>query len=78
VVCPTARRADQVREVLAALDARMEQAGLRLHTVQTKIVSCKDRKRRLSRERGRLPSPGIGKTSGVVGDCRAPFCGSPE
>jgi RNA-directed DNA polymerase len=33
--------------VRAALSDRMEEAGLRLHPGKTKIVYCKDRKRRL-------------------------------
>jgi RNA-directed DNA polymerase len=40
----------QAKEVLAALAARMEEVGLRLHPAKTKIVYCKDRKRRLSHE----------------------------
>src|SRR2546427_393524 len=45
--CATGR---QAREVLAALAARMEEVGLRLHPAKTKIVYCKDRKRRLEHE----------------------------
>ena len=44
VHCVTERQALQVR---AALSDRMEEAGLRLHPGKTKIVYCKDRKRRL-------------------------------
>jgi RNA-directed DNA polymerase len=44
VHCATER---QARHVLAALDARMTEVGLRLHPEKTKIVYCKDRKRRL-------------------------------
>jgi RNA-directed DNA polymerase len=43
VHCRTLR---QAREVLAALHARMEQVGLRLHSDKTKIVSCRDDARR--------------------------------
>ena len=44
VHCVTERQALQVR---AALSDRMEAVGLRLHPGKTKIVYCKDRKRRL-------------------------------
>jgi RNA-directed DNA polymerase len=54
--CPFERYADdavvhcrtlrQAREVLAALTARMEQVGLRLHPGKTKIVYCRDENRR--------------------------------
>ena len=54
--CPFERYADdavvhcvsrrQAREVLAAIAERMEQVGLRLHPDKTKIVYCKDGKRR--------------------------------
>jgi RNA-directed DNA polymerase len=47
VHCATERQAE---EVLAALAARMEEVGLRLHPAKTKIVYCKDRKRRLGYE----------------------------
>jgi RNA-directed DNA polymerase len=47
VHCATER---QAREVLAALGVRMEQVGLQLHPTKTKIVYCKDRKRRLDCE----------------------------
>ena len=40
----------QGREVLAALENRMEQVGLRLHPAKTKIVYCKDSTRRASYE----------------------------
>ena len=43
VHCATER---QAREVLAALNARMAEVGLELHPEKTKIVYCKDRKRR--------------------------------
>ena len=43
VHCRTLR---QAREVLAALHARMEQVGLRLHPDKTKIVYCRDDARR--------------------------------
>jgi RNA-directed DNA polymerase len=45
--CATER---QARQVLAALDARMTEVGLALHPEKTKIVYCKDRKRRLDYE----------------------------
>nr|WP_312033981.1 MULTISPECIES: group II intron maturase-specific domain-containing protein [unclassified Rhodococcus (in: high G+C Gram-positive bacteria)] len=45
--CVTER---QARKVLAALETRMEQVGLQLHPTKTKIVYCKDRKRRLDYE----------------------------
>jgi RNA-directed DNA polymerase len=47
VHCATERQAE---EVLAALDARMAEVGLQLHPDKTKIVYCKDRKRRLDHE----------------------------
>ncbi|MFD7409753.1 group II intron reverse transcriptase/maturase [Streptomyces sp. NPDC059866] len=47
VHCVTER---QAREVLAALGNRMEEVGLRLHPDKTKIVYCKDEKRRGSYE----------------------------
>ena len=40
----------QAREVLAAIEARMEQVGLRLHPDKTRIVYCQDGKRRASYE----------------------------
>jgi RNA-directed DNA polymerase len=43
VHCVTER---QAREVLAALEGRMAEVGLRLHPDKTKIVYCKDRTRR--------------------------------
>ena len=43
VHCATER---QARRVLAALSDRMESVGLRLHPDKTKIVYCRDRKRR--------------------------------
>jgi RNA-directed DNA polymerase len=48
VHCVTER---QARQVLAALAMRMEQVGLRLHPDKTKIVYCRDSKRRGSFER---------------------------
>ena len=42
VHCTTQR---QAREVLAALEQRMAEAGLQLHPDKTRIVYCKDRKR---------------------------------
>ena len=45
VHCVTER---QARQVWAALAERMEQVGLRLHPDKTKIVYCKDSKRRRS------------------------------
>jgi RNA-directed DNA polymerase len=47
VHCATRRRAEQV---LAALEVRMEQVGLKLHPAKTKVVYCKDRNRRLDHE----------------------------
>jgi RNA-directed DNA polymerase len=47
VHCATER---QAREVLEALQNRMEQAGLRLHPAKTRIVYCKDGQRRGSHE----------------------------
>jgi group II intron reverse transcriptase/maturase len=53
--CPFERYADdavihchsesRARQVLAALEQRMDQAGLRLHPVKTRIVYCKDANR---------------------------------
>ena len=43
VHCATER---QARDVLAALEQRMAEVGLQLHPDKTKIVYCKDRKRR--------------------------------
>ena len=43
VHCATER---QAREVLAALEMRMAEVGLELHPDKTRIVYCKDRKRR--------------------------------
>ena len=43
VHCATER---QAKEVLAALDARMAEVGLQLHPDKTRIVFCKDGKRR--------------------------------
>lgn len=40
----------QARTVLAAIDARMGQVGLRLHPEKTRIVYCQDGKRRASYE----------------------------
>lgn len=40
----------QARNVLAAIAARMEQVGLRLHPEKTRIVYCQDGKRRASYE----------------------------
>ncbi len=47
VHCATER---QARTVLAAVAERMENVGLKLHPAKTKIVYCKDRKRRLDHE----------------------------
>jgi RNA-directed DNA polymerase len=47
VHCATQR---QARTVLAAIGARMEQVGLRLHPDKTRIVYCKDSNRRGSHE----------------------------
>ena len=46
----TASRERQAREVLAAIGNRMEEVGLRLHPDKTRIVYCKDGKRRGSYE----------------------------
>jgi RNA-directed DNA polymerase len=47
VHCATER---QARQVLEALGKRMAEVGLALHPDKTKIVYCKDRKRRLDHE----------------------------
>ena len=47
VHCATER---QARQVLAALAERMEEVGLQLHPAKTKIVYCKDSRRRGSSE----------------------------
>lgn len=47
VHCVTER---QARQVWAALEARMEEVGLRLHPDKTKLVYCKDTRRRGSSE----------------------------
>jgi len=47
VHCATER---QARQVLDALGQRMTEVGLELHPEKTKIVYCKDRKRRLDHE----------------------------
>jgi RNA-directed DNA polymerase len=47
VHCATER---QARQVLAALGQRMTAVGLALHPDKTKVVYCKDRKRRLNHE----------------------------
>jgi RNA-directed DNA polymerase len=47
VHCATKRQAEHV---LAAIGERMEQVGLRLHPVKTRIVYCKDGQRRGSHE----------------------------
>ena len=47
VHCATER---QAREVLAALAERMEEVGLQLHPAKTRIVYCKDSRRRGSFE----------------------------
>jgi len=47
VHCVTER---QARQVWAALEARMEEVGLRLHPDKTKLVYCKDSRRRGSSE----------------------------
>ncbi|MGW9122341.1 reverse transcriptase domain-containing protein [Streptomyces sp. NPDC055663] len=41
---------NQAREILAALENRMEEVGLRLHPDKTRIVYCKDGKRQCSFE----------------------------
>ena len=55
VHCATQRLAE---EVLTALEARMAEAGLELHPAKTKIVYCKDRKRRLDYEHTSFTFPG--------------------
>src|SRR6266571_3994636 len=47
VHCATER---QARQVWAALSERMDNVGLRLHPDKTKVVYCKDRKRRFGYE----------------------------
>ena len=47
VHCATER---QARQVLAALGQRMTEVGLALHPEKTRLVYCKDRKRRLDHE----------------------------
>lgn len=47
VHCVTER---QARNLVAAIGDRMEQVGLRLHPDKTKIVYCKDQRRRLDYE----------------------------
>ena len=41
---------EQARLVLASIDARMEEVGLRLHPEKTRIVYCRDGRRRRSYE----------------------------
>src|ERR1035437_8607149 len=58
--CPWERYADdavvhcvskrQAEQVLAAIAERMEEVGLRLHPDKTRIVYCKDEKRRENHE----------------------------
>jgi RNA-directed DNA polymerase len=53
VHCFTQRQAHQVRDALAQ---RLQQVGLQLHPDKTKIVYCRDRRRRLAHaDTGRLP-----------------------
>jgi RNA-directed DNA polymerase len=47
VPCATRRQAEEVRE---AIGRRLEEVGLRLHPTKTKIVYCKDSRRRGSHE----------------------------
>ena len=56
VHCVTERQARQVRE---ALTERLAGLGLQLHPDKTKIVYCKDDKRRADDEHTSLPSLGI-------------------
>jgi len=56
VHCVTER---QARQVLAALVNRMEEVGLRLHPDKTRIVYCKDGKRRGSSEHTSFPFLGF-------------------
>ena len=51
VHCATER---QAREVLAALEQRMAEVGLQLHPDKTRIVYCKDGKRRAHGLRGHV------------------------
>jgi RNA-directed DNA polymerase len=48
----------EARAVLAALTSRMEEVGLRLHPAKTKIVYCKDDRRRGSHEHTSFTFPG--------------------
>jgi RNA-directed DNA polymerase len=50
----------QAREVLASLMDRMEEVGLRLHPDKTKIVYCRDGKRRRKHSRGNRSVIGSG------------------
>ena len=49
----------QAREVLAAIGARMEQVGLRLHPDKTRIVYCQDGQRRGSTRAHVVHVPGV-------------------
>ncbi len=60
VHCVTER---QARQVLAALAERMEQAGLRLHPDKTKIVYCRDSRRRGSFEQTSFEQTSFEQTS---------------
>ena len=79
LTCPFERYADdgvvhcrtkaQAEAVLAALRDRMEQVGVRLHPEKTRIVYCKDGKRRGSHEHTELTfdAPAAGVGGGEVG-----------
>src|SRR3954471_12446026 len=55
----------QAEHVLAGIAARMNEVGLRLHPEQTRIVYCKDDRRRA--EHSTPPSPSSGTPSGHGG-----------
>jgi RNA-directed DNA polymerase len=50
---------DQARSVLAAIAERMGQVGLQLHPDKTRIVYCKDGRRRDSYEHTSFTFPGV-------------------
>jgi RNA-directed DNA polymerase len=73
VHCATER---QARLVLAALAERMESVGLELHPAKTKIVYCKDRKRRLDCENTSFTFLGytFRARKAPTGDGKSMFC----
>ena len=73
VHCATER---QARQVLAALAERMESVGLELHPAKTKIVYCKDRKRRFSYENTSFTFLGytFRARKAPTGDGKSMFC----